>query len=51
MTFCRYWETCKKGGDCHRALTDEVVANAARAKLPISQFADEPDCYEEAPND
>ena len=46
--FCPYWHDCQKGGECHRAMTDEVVRGSARAKLPISQFAEKPDCWEKS---
>ena len=50
MTFCSYWPECKRGADCPRALTPQVVAAAATHHYPICQFADKPECYEELEN-
>ncbi len=47
MTFCGYYEDCRKGKTCHRALTI-AVRNAAQSNhLPICQFGEHPDCYKE----
>lgn len=46
-TFCPYCEDCKEGLGCHRALTHEVKKQAEYTGLPISQFAEKPDCYKE----
>jgi hypothetical protein len=46
MTFCPFWEDCKKASICHRPLTDEVFFAAAANDRPISRFADKPPCHE-----
>ena len=51
MTFCPYWKKCAGGKGCFRALTKEVKAKSILIGLPICQFADKPDCYEEAEDD
>ena len=50
MTFCPFWEKCKDGHECKRALTDEVKAGAKRwmpsiKDPPISIFTDKPECF------
>ena len=45
MTFCPFWEKCKKGKDCRRALTKELVNEAERYGLPISRFMDKPEKF------
>jgi hypothetical protein len=51
MMFCSFYETCKKGDDCERALTDEVKYNAlvwwGRKDVPISQYVILPVCFDE----
>lgn len=44
-TFCSYWRDCRHGKVCNSALTDEVAAAADAARLPISQFAEQPQCF------
>ena len=44
--FCPFWEECKKGTDCVRALTDKVQQQANTAGLPIDQPVDQPKCFE-----
>jgi len=50
-TFCSFWKECEHGKDgknqCHRALTDRVIAGAEKAGLPTSQFVNKPDCFKE----
>ena len=46
MTFCPYWEDCKEK-DCPRALTPDVCERANDIGLPICEFANKPDCWEE----
>ncbi len=50
MTFCTYYEECKDGKDCFRALTPEVIkaAEAWMKKPPIAMFAEKPECFKEA---
>lgn len=52
-TFCGFWEECKRGQNCHRALTPQVEEAAERwwggEDAPILQFYDKPHCFEELP--
>lgn len=45
--YCPFWETCRDGGSCNRALTPLVVGQAQEwmDNPPISQYVEEPDCY------
>jgi hypothetical protein len=47
-TFCPFWEGCKIGSTCHRALTDKVKrdAEAWMEHAPISQYMNKPPCFE-----
>jgi len=49
MTFCTFWEKCKKGKECFYALTDEEVKKAHKwwgnKQAPISIFSKKPDCF------
>jgi hypothetical protein len=49
MTFCPFYRSCKKGNNCHRALTPEVIEKAQQwfrgNKAPILQYTQEPPCY------
>lgn len=45
-TFCQHYESCAMGNTCERALTEKVATGAERVKLPISQFAEIPDCFQ-----
>lgn len=47
MTFCPYWRECANGKTCIRAITDAVVADAARIGLGICQFTEKPECFVE----
>ena len=51
MTFCPFWEKCKKGLTCPRALTALVKADAeawwGNDEAPIAQFMDKPECFKE----
>jgi len=51
MTFCPFWDDCKQGEKCDRALTDEVCADAMAwwqgQDPPICQYTDKPECWEE----
>lgn len=57
MTFCKFWPTCREGFDCFRALSPHIIEGAKKARLPISQYSEEPICYDgtmagaEAPDD
>ena len=44
-TFCSYWGGCKDGKECGRALTHTIEVKAREIRLPISQFADKPECF------
>jgi hypothetical protein len=47
MTFCGYFEDCRKGNECVRALTT-AVRNAAQSNhLPICQWGEKPECFVE----
>lgn len=49
MTFCPFWRDCADAADCHRPLTDEVRAAAAKwwpgGNAPIAQFVEKPSCH------
>lgn len=47
MTFCGFWEDCKKAKTCRRALTNEIKEKAEKwmKNAPICQFVDKPDCW------
>jgi hypothetical protein len=45
--FCVFYETCKLGNTCHRALTQEVINGAFNVGMWVSQFVDKPDCYKD----
>lgn len=47
MTFCQFYENCKNGEKCFRALKDEVKKDAEKLGLLISRFTDLPGCYKE----
>lgn len=49
MTFCKFYTECEKGAGCFRALTPDVRARAKSIDLPISQFVDKPECFEDKP--
>lgn len=45
MTFCPFWRDCGKAADCHRPLTDQVVAEAEAFGLPTAQYLSAPACH------
>ena len=49
MTFCTYYETCKEGGSCNRALTQQVQDDAdkwwGKEGAPICMYIDMPSCH------
>lgn len=51
MTFCRYYNTCVEGDNCERAMTQEVIDDADRHNMLISEFAEKPECYSESTSD
>jgi len=44
-TFCSFWQLCKSGHTCDRALTEDVRRRAAKKRLPISQWMEFPECF------
>lgn len=48
-TFCSFYKECKKGKECDRALTPEIVGKANRwmEDAPICKFVDKPKCFKE----
>ena len=44
-TFCPYGTICKDGSTCDRVLTPADVEEAMKLGLPISQFAQFPECF------
>ena len=50
MTFCDYWRDCKNAPDCHRPLTDKVLADArvwwGKDGAPIAVYTEKPKCHE-----
>ena len=44
MTFCGFTD-CKNFNTCSRRLTEAVEKAAELLRLPISQFAEQPDCF------
>lgn len=49
--YCPFHLRCKAGDFCARSLTDSVVKDAADFGLPISQFAEEPNCFDPKENE
>ena len=45
QTFCGFWNECKEGKGCYRALTEKIKEGAKNWGLPISEFADKPKCF------
>ena len=45
MTFCRFHEDCNEGDTCERAATTEVWEGAEAIGLPLSVYADKPQCF------
>jgi hypothetical protein len=51
MTFCPFWEECRKGKTCPRALTEKVREEAKKwwagnaGDAPIMQYTTKPSCY------
>jgi hypothetical protein len=49
MTFCPFYETCKKGEMCFRAYNDEVKEGAFNwmgENAPVCYYAEQPSCHE-----
>ena len=47
MTFCSFWAECNEGASCFRACTPDIEEKAHEFGLPISMFAEKPDCFKE----
>jgi hypothetical protein len=45
MTYCDYYDKCKKGKKCNRAMTEEVKYGARERKQYISLFHEKPACF------
>jgi hypothetical protein len=45
MTFCRFHEDCNEGDTCERAATNEVWNDAELMRLPLSVYAEKPQCF------
>ena len=45
--YCPFYETCRDGDTCERALTPLVVGQAQEwmDNPPISQYTEKPECY------
>lgn len=45
-TFCPFYNECKHGDVCPRALTEDVEERAMKMNLPIAKLMDKPDlCF------
>ena len=45
MCFCPFYEDCRGGESCDRALTMDVMEDAECRDLLISRFAAKPECF------
>ncbi len=52
-TFCPFYDKCKTGFNCSRALTVDVIESATKwskqfhsTDILINQFSDKPECFE-----
>ena len=45
MTFCTFYEECKGGLSCRRALTARVRLEANG--IPVCVYTEKPECYKE----
>lgn len=45
MTFCPYYKNCKSADMCHRPLTAKVRQDAEKFGLPLSMYAQKPECW------
>lgn len=45
-TFCTYYKECEDGDKCGRALTPDHIDAAEAYKIPVSTFAEKPDCFD-----
>jgi len=44
-TYCGFSLICKTGCTCDRSLTQDIIDKAAKEKIPVSQFAEYPECF------
>ena len=45
-SFCPYWNNCQTGHNCKAALTEDVIKEAAKFRLPVQQMSQVPlYCY------
>jgi hypothetical protein len=51
MTFCKFYEDCKNGKECNRALTPDILDGAekwfGKKNAPICQFVNKPNCFKQ----
>ena len=45
-TFCSFYEKCKHGLACAVALTPRIIEKSKECGIPISQYAEKPECFE-----
>jgi hypothetical protein len=45
--FCPFFESCKKGEECDRALTPDVAEDEEAYILGISAYPNKPECFED----
>lgn len=45
MTFCPYWKDCNSAYMCHRPLTWKVSETAKACGMPLSIYAEKPECW------
>jgi len=45
--YCPFFKDCTQGDVCRRALTEEVLSDAMMVNMPIDQFAERPECFDE----
>lgn len=52
-TYCSFFEKCKNGDNCSRALNKNVLDGAlkwwGKPGAPICQYVDKPKCFEDKP--
>ena len=47
MTFCGFYKQCEFGSKCHRALTPKIKNDANDFGLPICEYGEKPQCFEQ----
>lgn len=43
--FCPFWEQCKNGWSCDKAMTKEVRGEMIRSDAPYASFFEKPSCF------